>query len=72
MRYTLTTTDEGEHRNAINGGRWRSVVEEMDNHLRERIKYENLPEPIETALQAARDKLGSLTCDAGLSLWGDE
>jgi hypothetical protein len=72
MRYTLTTTDEVEHRNAINGGRWRSVVEEMDNHLRGRIKYEDLPEPVETDLQAARDDLHRLVNTAGLSLWGDE
>ncbi len=36
------------------------VIHEMDNYLRARLKYEDLPEEIHNALQEARDKLTSL------------
>jgi hypothetical protein len=71
MRYTLTTTDETQARTALEGWRWRSVVECMDNYLRNRIKYEDLPEPVADALQAARDELWEQAGGLGLQIGGE-
>ena len=53
--------DEEEYRNAINGADYKLALEDMDNYLRGRLKYEELPEDVHKALQEARDKLLYLT-----------
>ena len=62
LHFTLPEESE-EFDNAQKGGRYRSVVEEMDNYLRARLKYEELSKDIHDALQAARDKLWELRSD---------
>lgn len=49
--------EEGEFESAQKGGRYLSMLADMDNYLRARLKYEELPEPVHAALQDARDKL---------------
>lgn len=48
---------------------WRSLVEDLDAHLRSRLKYEEgLSEEADKALQATRDKLHDLLAERGLGL----
>jgi hypothetical protein len=45
------------------------VVEDLDAHLRSRLKHEDLPEHVAAALDAARQHLHALVAERGLSLW---
>ena len=54
---------------ARKGSDWRLVVEDMDAHLRSKLKYEDLPEDVDAALDAARQHLHALVAERGLSLW---
>jgi hypothetical protein len=54
---------------ARKGADWRIVVEDLDAHLRSRLKYEDLPEDVDAALDAARQHLHALVAERGLSLW---
>jgi hypothetical protein len=54
---------------AAKGADWRMVLEDMDAHLRSRLKYEDLPEDVDKALDAARQHLHALVAERGLSLW---
>jgi hypothetical protein len=54
---------------AAKGADWRCVLEDMDAHLRSRMKYEDLPEDVDAALDAARQHLHTLVAERGLSLW---
>jgi len=47
-----------EHNDALNGTAYRIALENMDNSLRNRIKYEDdLEENVREALQSVRDSL---------------
>ena len=59
--------EDAEFRQAQDGGYWELVAWNMDEYLRGRIKYEELPEHVETALQLARDKLHELMDEHGLN-----
>jgi hypothetical protein len=68
---TLTFTlpeEQEEFYLAAKGADWRIVLEGMDNYLRGRLKHEDLPEDVATALDAAREHLYTLVADRGLSL----
>ena len=54
--------------NAINGWKWKRVVEKMDNYLRGQIKYVDYPIEIQNKLQKVRDQLNELSNDLGLIL----
>lgn len=63
--------EEAEELNmALNGGKYLAVLQEFDNYLRGRLKYEDLPEEIDAALQLARTKLHEELGGYNLSLWG--
>jgi threonine synthase len=47
--------DQDEHTDALNGASWKSVVWELDEWLRQRIRYENRED-----LQEIREKLFAL------------
>jgi hypothetical protein len=47
--------DQDEHTDALNGANWKSVVWELDEWLRQQIKYSNRED-----LQEVRDKLFEL------------
>jgi hypothetical protein len=73
MTATLTFTlpeEQEEFYLAAKGADWRCVLEDLDAHLRSRLKYEEgLSEEADKALQATRDKLHELLQERGLSLW---
>jgi len=51
------------------GWKYRSVLQEMDNYLRALIKYKDLPEAVEEALDTARSKLFELADDSDVKVW---
>jgi hypothetical protein len=55
--------DQQEFDNAVKGGHYLGVIEEFDNYLRGRLKYEELTEEVHEALQKARDKLWEIRND---------
>jgi hypothetical protein len=54
---------------ARKGVDWKIVVEDMDAHLRSRLKYEDLPEDADKALDEAWQRLHDFVAERGLSLW---
>lgn len=56
--------DAEDHKYALKGLSYKIALDEMDNYLRSRLKYEDLSEEIDQELQAARDKLNELIRDA--------
>lgn len=55
--------DEVEHQLALNGANYKIALDEMDNYLRNRLKYEELDDKVYEALQLARNTLTELTQD---------
>lgn len=53
-----------EHLLALRGDAYKYALDDMDNYLRARLKYEDLPGQVAETLQAARDKLNELIQDA--------
>jgi hypothetical protein len=67
--FSFTLPDEeSEFRSAINGSKLQSVLWSLDQHLRNRIKHEDLPAKVHDALQHTRDELYSLLSEHGVSL----
>jgi hypothetical protein len=69
---TLTFTlpeEQEEFYLAAKGADWRMVLEDIDAHLRSRLKHEDLPEDVDAALDAARQRLHEFLAERGLSLW---
>lgn len=61
LEFNLDEPYEREaHMMALRGSSYKSALDEMNNYLRGRLKYEELPESVTEALQAARDHLNSL------------
>jgi hypothetical protein len=72
MTATLTFSlpeEQEEFYLAAKGAEWRMVLEDIDAHLRSRLKHEDLPEDVDAALDAARQKLHEFLAERGLSLW---
>jgi hypothetical protein len=67
LAFTLPEEQE-EFYLAAKGADWRMVVEDMDAHLRSRLKHEDLPEDVHAALDRARTHLYGLLEERGLSL----
>jgi hypothetical protein len=68
---TLTFTlpeEQEEFYLAAKGSEWRMVVEDMDAHLRSRLKHEELPDEAHAALDRARTHLYELLEGRGLSI----
>ena len=59
-----------EFKNAINGAKWRILVEDLDNWLRVNTKYasDEVPTQYLKGLEDVRDKIRELTFDNGLQL----
>ena len=67
---TFTLPEEAEDLDlARKGVDWKIVVEDMDAHLRSRLKYEDLPEDADKALDEAWQRLHDFVAERGLSLW---
>jgi hypothetical protein len=57
---TLTFTlpeEQEEFDRAVKGSDWRMVVEDLDAHLRSRLRHEDLSEDVHAALDRARTHL---------------
>jgi hypothetical protein len=67
LTFTLPEQQE-EFYLAAKGADWRIVVEDMDAHLRSRLKHEDLPDEVHAALDRARTHLYTLLEERGLSL----
>ena len=60
---------QSEFDDAVNGWRWKQVVWELDeDYLRSRLKYEELSEEVDAALQAVRDRLHEIMDGNGVRL----
>lgn len=57
--------DREEFEMAQKGGAFHSALHELDQYLRGRLKYEELPDAVHEALQAVRDRLHSEVSDVG-------
>lgn len=58
--------EEYEFRSAINGHKYRSVLIDLDNHLRSKLKYSDLTEVQDDIYEEVREKLRELIADEGL------
>jgi hypothetical protein len=67
LAFTLPEEQE-EFYLAAKGADWRMVAEDLDAHLRSRLKHEDLPEDTYVALDGARQHLHALVAERGLSL----
>ena len=67
LSFTLPE-EESEFRSAINGYKFSLVLWHLDQHLRNRIKHEDLPDKVHDALQHTRDELRSLLDEHGVTL----
>jgi hypothetical protein len=45
------------------------VVEQIDNHFRSKLKYEDLSEEDDAVYQAVREELHNIIDQQGLSIW---
>ena len=64
--------ERGAHTDAIHGSDWRCVVQEMDNWLRDQVKYRADEHGFSvTGLELARKELHELIDDRGLDLWAE-
>lgn len=70
-RATLTFTlpdEQSEFQNAVNGQAFKVVLFSFDQYLRNRVKYEPLPDAVYAALQSARSELHAMLSEHGVSL----
>ena len=67
LAFTLPEEQE-EFYLAAKGADWRTIVEGLDAHLRSRLRHEDLPDEVHTALDRARTHLYDLLEARGLSL----
>ncbi len=60
--------ERDEFRHALNAVAYIAALQEIDNYLRGRLKYEELDQPVRDALQSVRDFLHNEAC-ADFNLW---
>jgi hypothetical protein len=61
--------EQEEFYHAAKGADWRCALEDMDAHLRGRLKHEELTPDAAKALGEVRQKLHEFLTERGLSLW---
>jgi uncharacterized protein HemX len=72
MRATLSfklPEESEEHQTCLNGGVYKSALQELDNWLRAKLKYENLTDETSKAFQDTRDQLHELLKEEDISLF---
>lgn len=74
MKYTLVIkADEPEERDELRQmmqvGSYSSVLQDLDNYLRGRLKHEELAEPVAEALQLVRDRLHEFCGEYDIKVW---
>lgn len=55
-------------RDALDVMKWKSVVWDLDQHLRSELKYNDLPDDVYEALEQLRERLRNLVSDNNLDL----
>jgi hypothetical protein len=68
LRFNLPE-ETTEHQTALDGSKWKAVVEQMDETLRQKLKYEDLTEEDDELIAEIREELRSLIEGQGLVLW---
>ena len=53
---------------ASNGQNYLSALHDLDNYLRSKLKYEELPDQVREALQSTRDELHVILLDNGVEI----
>lgn len=59
--------EAADFRVAADGWRWRRVVEDIDNRLRDRVKYGDLPDPLHDEVDTIRKELAEIMQDYNLT-----
>lgn len=61
--------EQDAYQNALSGTKYLGILQEFDNYLRNRLKYEELPSDVHTALSEARARLHEEAEGRGASIW---
>ena len=72
MKATLTFNlpeETDEHQLALNAGKVLGAIQDFDNYLRAKLKYEELSETESQIYRAVRDKLHEEFQNAGVTVW---
>jgi hypothetical protein len=72
MKATLSfelPEEREEFEAATKGSAYKATLTDLDNYLRSRLKYEDLPEDVHDAIQKTRDKLTSLCEENGTPIY---
>lgn len=70
MKATLSfslPTEREEYDAAFYGFDWKCVVDELDQFLRNKLKYEEHPKQVGEALAMVRKQLGQIVAERGLT-----
>ena len=65
----LNFDERAEMRRYLNDGKYCAVLQDIYNHLRSRLKHENLSEEVEEALSRAQDVLYEAQTQRGIDIW---
>ena len=72
MKVTIEFSDEDAAENAktaLDGWKWKHAMWELDQHLRNEIKYnEKLPSEVDEAYEKLRDKIREILYDNNLTM----
>ncbi len=60
--------DDGAFQVAQNGHKYREALGRLDTHLRNKLKYTDMPGDVREALQATRDELHSIINEHGVGI----
>ena len=60
--------ESAEHKIALDGWKWRTVVDDLNNYLRSALKYGNDFKSANQALESTRERLFALMTEEGISL----
>lgn len=72
MKATLTFNlpeEQDEHQQALNAGKVLGAIQEFDNFLRAKLKYEELTEADQITYSYVREKLYNCFSDSGIKIW---
>lgn len=61
--------EEEQHQLAVDAAKWKQVVVEMDNRLRNRMKYDKTSASAHKELSTAREQLFASLVENGLNLY---
>jgi hypothetical protein len=72
MKVTIEFSDEDaveDAKTAIDGWKWKHSMWELDQELRNRLKYEdNMPDVLYKAIESLRDKIREILSDNNLTM----